>query len=74
MYPEPRTNGKEEGVEKDEARVDAPQFWLYASRIILVCQWCDTSIFESGEDADFADLERSKQGHACGREGDGHAG
>lgn len=42
-----------------------PQFWLYAERVGLVCQRCDTTLFVSPEDADFANLEKVVREHVC---------
>jgi (p)ppGpp synthase/HD superfamily hydrolase len=50
-----------------------PQFWLYGESLTLVCQRCDTNLFRSSEDADFADLEKAVQAHVCAVEGAGRS-
>lgn len=59
------------GAEGEERMV--PQFWLYARTVGLVCQRCDTTLFTSPEDADFADLKRAVQEHVCETEREGTA-
>lgn len=56
-----------EAAEMDGAK-SVPRFWLYAGPMNLVCQWCDTDIFRSPEDADLADLEKAVKAakmHVC---------
>jgi DNA-binding FadR family transcriptional regulator len=53
------------GVVGNDDVNEVPQFWLYAKRIALVCQRCDTTLLRSPEDVDFAELNRVTEEHVC---------
>lgn len=65
--------GPEEKAAAEVETRSLPRFWLYGRTVGLVCQWCDTTLFVSPEDADFDDLEKAVQEHTCKSEREGTA-